>query len=749
MYGFSRRRSLYGSVFTAGLLLAGIYLLPCAAPASAQTMPETPMPASMPMDMPDDSSGHNGQSGTAMSMLSTRRGSATVTGIEARDREYLSVNGLRVPVTHSPDTTSLFRHSLGFSTYSAGGVSALPVLNGMADDRVATIVDGMRIESACPNHMNPALSYVDPDSVSKAVATAGITPVSIGGDSLGGTIEVERRDPQFAQAGKILVTGRVRGDYRSNGGGSGASGSMTVANDLLSLRWSGSYSHASDYTTGGDGKQVRSTSYLSFNHAVTAGLRKDNHLVAITVGQQDIPYEGFPNQYMDMTNNRSTYVNGKYKGDFDWGVLEARGFWQRVDHAMDMMSDKGGHSATTGMPMNTDSRTAGYTLKATIPLGPDHTLRLGSEFDHNGLNDWWPPLLNSMMMGPDTFHNINNGHRNRLGHYIQWNAQWLPRLSTELGFRNDLVMMNTGPVAPYSWTGMMSMADAMAAQKFNAASRGRTDTNFDVTALVHWHALDSLMIEGGYARKTRSPNLYERYSWAQGTMATSMIGWFGDGNGYVGNLNLTPEVANTASFTVTWHDPVDHRWEVKVQPYYTYTHNYINVVRIGEFTNGFSKLQFVNHNAQSYGINASGSRQLWKTAAFGTGEIRANINWVRGQDLVNHSGLYHQMPTNGMVSLHETFENWTGRVEVTLVKSKSTVDWLRNEPRTPGYALLGLGGSYRWRNLTLDASIENVCNQKYYLPLGGMSLGDYKATGVLSPLAGMGRSFNVSLSASF
>ncbi|MEJ5156523.1 hypothetical protein WH240_15480 [Gluconobacter wancherniae] len=39
----------------------------------------------------------------------------------------------------------------------------------MADDRVATIVDGMRIASACPNHMNPAMSYIDPDSVSHAV----------------------------------------------------------------------------------------------------------------------------------------------------------------------------------------------------------------------------------------------------------------------------------------------------------------------------------------------------------------------------------------------------------------------------------------------------------------------------------------------------------------------------------------------------------------------------------------------------
>ena len=35
--------------------------------------------------------------------------------------------------------------------------------------------------------------------------------------------------------------------------------------------------------------------------------------------------------------------------------------------------------------------------------------------------------------------------------------------------------------------------------------------------------------------KTRSPTLYERYAWSTTPWPTSMNGWFGDGNGYVGN----------------------------------------------------------------------------------------------------------------------------------------------------------------------------------------------------------------------
>lgn len=663
--------------------------------------------------------------------------------------DYFSVKARRPGNAHSADVSDLLTGQLGYTRYMAGGVANLPVLNGMADDRVATIVDGMRMGDGCPNHMNPIMSYVDPDSVSAAQAIAGITPVSEGGDSTGGSILIKRRPLEFSKSHAAIVTGRMRGDYRSNGGGSGASGSVTVANDMWSLRYTGSYAHASNYKMGGEGHQVRSSSYLSYNHAVTAGFKKGAHLVDLTFGQQDIPYEGFPNAYMDMTNNRSSFVNGHYRGNFDWGMIEARGFWQRVNHVMNMLADKGGHSATTGMPMNTDKRTVGYSVDVTIPLSQKHVLKMGSQFFHDGLNDWWPPLIGSKMMGPDTFHSINNGHRDRVGHYVSWNAQWTPRLSSQLGVRNDVVMMNTGRVAPYSWNGMMSRPDANAARAFNALDRGRTDVNFDVTATTNFIVNEHMSIEGGYARKTRSPNMYERYAWGMGAMVTKMIGWFGDGNGYVGNPNLKPEIAHTFSYTISFHDPSQKKWTAHIQPFYTYTRHYINVMRIAPLGKAFEKLRFDNHNAQSYGINANGRVRLYNSKVFGTGVVVGDLNWVRGQDEVTGSGLYHQMPASGSIGFHNAYKNLSGRIDVTLVKRKSSIDWLRNEPRTPGYALLGLGMRYDWRVLTIDAAIENVLNQKYYLPLGGWFLGDYKATNVLSPLAGMGRSFNLSLAARF
>ncbi len=88
------------------------------------------------------------------------------------------------------DSASLLSDIPGVSLYGAGGVSSLPAIHGLADDRLRIKVDGMDLLSACPNHMNPALSYMDPTQVDGVKVYAGIAPVSSGGDSIGGTILV-------------------------------------------------------------------------------------------------------------------------------------------------------------------------------------------------------------------------------------------------------------------------------------------------------------------------------------------------------------------------------------------------------------------------------------------------------------------------------------------------------------------------------------------------------------------------------
>ena len=64
-------------------------------------------------------------------------------------------------------------------------------------------------------------------------------------------------------------------------------------------------------------------------------------------------------------------------------------------------------------------------------------------------------------------------------------------------------------------------------------------------------------------------------------------------------------------------------------------------------------------------------------------------------------------------------------------------------------ALINVGGGYTWRGIRLGVDVSNLFDTAYDLPLGGLSLGDYGATGVLRPVPGRGRSVNVELSAAF
>ena len=104
------------------------------------------------------------------------------------------------------DTAALLADIPGVGVFTNGGASGLPAIYGFADDRLRIKVDGMDMIASCPNHMNPALSYIDPSQVKSVQVWTGVVPVSIGGDLLGGAIAVNSRDPLFASYGQGVVT---------------------------------------------------------------------------------------------------------------------------------------------------------------------------------------------------------------------------------------------------------------------------------------------------------------------------------------------------------------------------------------------------------------------------------------------------------------------------------------------------------------------------------------------------------------
>jgi iron complex outermembrane receptor protein len=267
------------------------------------------------------------------------------------------------------------------------------------------------------------------------------------------------------------------------------------------------------------------------------------------------------------------------------------------------------------------------------------------------------------------------------------------------------------------------LADATA---FNARDRSRTDNNWDLTALARYTPDNSKTYEFGYARKTRSPNLYERYTWSTGGMAMNMINMVGDGNGYVGNLDLKPEVANTISATADWHDAAQEKWGLKVTPYYTYVQDYINARRlpVSATSTGFVFLKYANQDAHLYGLDVSGYFPLAKNTGYGSFTTTGVLNYVRGKTSSGtDDNLYNMMPLNAKLAVVQRLGSWTNTAEVQLVDAKDDVSKIRNELKTSGYGLLNLRSSYAWKKARFDVGIENVFDRLYDYPLGGAYVG--------------------------
>lgn len=702
----------------------------------------------------------------------------------SQESTHLTEHDINAKQSRTSDTASLLEGLPGVSLYGAGGVSSLPVIHGLADDRLRIKVDGMDLISACANHMNPPLSYISPARVSELNVYTGISPVSVGGDSIGGTIIAKSQSPLFSDnPDEVLTSGEIGTFYRSNGDARGGELSASIATQNFSLSYSGSRSKANNYDAGGnfkpagndatdrgslDADEVGSTAYETRNHAIDLGFKlNENHLLQLKLAHQTIPYQGWPNQRMDMVDNRSNQINLLYNGDFNWGSLETSLYREKTHHKMQFGDDKQFlyipmnpmMPIAQGMPMETEGDNRGLSVKADIILNERDLLRVGADLQRYRLDDYWE--ASGGMMFPDTFWNINNGQRDRYGVFAEWEANWNSQWTTLAGIRHETVKMDADNVQGYNPS---YDADATA---FNDADRSQTDNNIDLTALAKFTPSATQSYQFGYAQKTRSPNLYERYAWSTNHMAMRMVNLAGDGNGYVGNINLEPEVAHTFSLTADWHDAARDNWGITITPYISYVDDFIDAERCSgdagmygctasnlTATDNFVYLQYQNVSAKLYGVDLSAEKHLYHSKKLGAFHGEAVASYVRGKNRDTGDDLYNIMPLNATFSLHHAKGAWHNSVEWQLVAAKSKVSDERNEQETAGYGLVHLRTSYEWKDVRVDFGIENVFDKLYNHPLGGAYTGQgvtMTPTGVPwgVTVPGMGRSFYTGINYQF
>ena len=693
-----------------------------------------------------------------------------ISGADLSD-ELIRINSIK-----SNNSGFLLDYFTGVNSANNGGTSSMPVIRGLADDRIKIKIDGMDLISACANHMNSPLSSIDTSNVEQIKIFAGLTPVSIGGDSIGGSVIINSVKPKFAENGENFFMNKFSTFYRSNNKASGINFNSTLASDKLSFNYNGSYIDAENFkaakhfkssglaATGREfisGKEVGSSAFKDGNHMLTLGVREDSQLFNIKLGYQNTPDQGFANQRMDSTKNEIIKINMAYQNNYDWGKLEARFFNEKTQHSHNFGQDKQfAYSMNVlGMPMNAKGNNLGFTIKADILASQKDLITIGSELQRYRLDDWWTSS-GTGPMSPNTFQNINHGERDRFDVYAEWLKSWSPNLNSSVGLRYGQVRSSSGNVHGYNdnnSTGSTTHNQLNDSTAFNNLNRSKNDHNIDVSILGEYIINQRNSYEMGYAIKTRSPNLYERYTWSTWMMAANMNNTYGDGNGYVGNINLKPETSHTFSASSDWHDKNKKNWSFKVTPYLTYVKDYIDAVacsKVGKScmtrSDGFSTLSLDNQTARIYGFDLDGQQSLKQIKGYGALILKSSFSYSSGKNTDSKDNLYRVMPANAKIAIEQKYGQWTNRVEANIVNNKKKLSKIRNETSKPGYGLVNIFSTYEHKEAQISFGITNLFNKYYIDPLGGSYVGQGATmmTGISNNhgVPGMGRSFNFGFS---
>ena len=599
-------------------------------------------------------------------------------------------------VARTQDAAGLLEDIPGVAIVRNGAQTGLPQLRGLHADRVKVLVDGMTLTPACPNHMDPPLHYLAPTRAGSLLVVPGVTPVSLGGDSIAGTIVAESPRPFFSTNQVMRPFGEVSGAGYSVNDGWAAGASAGLANRDYSVAYDGSIQGADDYRF--PGGRVRASGYDIMHHRLRGAADTLRGLVSAEAGLSRTRDAGTPALPMDMIEDDGYHGAASFDGDLTVATLQSRLFYHHTDHLMDNYSLRPAGPRRLFSPAT--SSDFGFNTGVAMPRG-SQTYRLGADFHGNWFDAYQQNAANGMRQTT-----INEGTRQRLGAYGEWQSDWSARWRSLVGVRADSVWSDAGAVEQYF---PEAKADAAA---FNARDRAFADLNLDATAALRFTANDWSAYEIGAARKNRAPSLVERYLWTPLSASAGQA----DGRTYLGNLGVDPETAWQFNVAADWHGP---QWRCKVSPFFTLVDGYIQGRPIARLDmNRLPVLEYTNlDQAELYGVDAGGEWEFVKQLT-----LSGSLSYVRGEDGEHDDNLYRIAPLRGRIGLEWTNGRFEAGVEGVLAAEQDEVSAYNGEPTTPGYAIMNLHAGWNInRHVNLQVGLENVFDELYADHLGGIN----------------------------
>ncbi|MBI1359807.1 MAG: TonB-dependent receptor [Alphaproteobacteria bacterium] len=609
-----------------------------------------------------------------------------------------------------PDASSLLSYVPGGARVSNGALTGQAQYRGLFGPRINVRIDGQSFASGGPNLMDPPFHYAPLPLIAALEIDRGVSPVR-NGPGIGGGMNAVFKKVNFGDTAHFAPDYDLTAQGRSGDESWSAGGVAGAANDTFRFNILGAYETGED-THFPDGR-IRDSGYERSIYGVSTGLHFGDQEFGLDVRRQNAGPAGTPALPMDIMYVDTDFARLTWTGSFGGVRLDASGDYTDVAHAMDNYSQRPAPVAAMQRRTDAGATTRGAALAATFDAFTGK-LRVGADYDNVEHN----AVITNPNNADFRINSLPDITMERAGLYAEWTGDLGP-LRGELGLRTDHHDDQAGLATV--GTAVPAMAANLAAI-FNAADRSRPDNTLDAVARLWTPLANGLSWRLTLARKTRTPGYVERFSW----LPTSASGGLADGNIYVGDLDLKPEVAWIGEVGV---DYAAHGLYLRPTIYIRQIDNYIQGVpfdstpgvidtpqeMVANMNGDPTPLRFANVDARIYGVDVDAGIDLP-----GAWRVDGVASWLRGERRDIDDNLYRISPPSLTVGLSYDAAAWSATLETRLVAEQNDVSVTNSEQRTGGYDLLNLYGNWKIRpGATLSAGIENVLDTRYDDHLSG------------------------------
>ncbi|MCL7942483.1 TonB-dependent receptor [Marinobacter sp. ATCH36] len=594
---------------------------------------------------------------------------------EGRSPEIARLNGAAV----KPEPVGRLSANPSVSLSRMGGRGLDPVVRGQGQERVDVLLDGIRVEGACPNRMDPPTSRL-------SAALAPLLEVRTSNQTLrwgpitGGQVIATTAAPAFNNA---ATTGHLTLGGADNGNGKLVNGGAAVGSESGWLRLAGGYDEADDYEDG-DGNEVRSA-YKNAEARMDTAWRADNgfYIKGLVSRQEerDVKYAGSGMDAPKTDTDILRFELGAPVANGDWSLLA----WQAdVDHIMDNFSLR-----DANMKMLTASETQTRGLRFTLDQSPDARTdwAIGADVE---TNNWHAERFGGADLDMLTSVLWPDVDRDRFGVFGERFYRVTPTLQLGGGLRYDRVEMTPAAADRGFGSGMMAMSASDAYQAIYGTSNTEvTDDNFSGFASSDWRfsSVQSMAVTASHS--VRSPGVTERYIASWNNMDSSKR--------WVGNPALDTEKHHKLELALPgrsngwhWRPAV---WVDQVDDFVLRTRNedQVSVYR--------------NIDARLLGLEA----QLgWSN---GTWSTNSSLASVRGENRDDNKALPQIPPVQFVQTLGWQYQGHAVEAEWVLARRQDRIDQESGQdPGTsPGYGVFNLTGSHPLADyLSVSWAVDNL-----------------------------------------